>query len=162
MLGCSCCCSCHGTERREALILSIGAYQALVCFSVVGFGMVWRLHLLLWPSSVTWQKPKRWAVFPEGLLYKIISLQTTREGIIQHLILCQGRGEEPVLRIRAVLLESKGLHVMLHLTTHSLVKGPEGRSILSPTAHVKRGKVTTKEMCSLVSFWICPNVAPLI
>lgn len=78
-------------------------------------------------------------------------LQMSREGIAQHLILCQGHREEPVRRIRSVLLENKDLHVTLHLTVHSLVKGPEGKSVLSPTAHIKRGKVTTNEARSFVS-----------
>lgn len=64
--------------------------------------------------------------------------------------------------MRPVLLESKGLHVMLHLMAHSLVKGLEGRSVLSPTAHVERDKVTTQEACSFVSRWICPKLRHLI
>lgn len=79
---------------------------------------------------------------------------------MEHLILCQGSREVPVPRTRSVLLESKGLHVTHHLTARSLVKGPKGRSVLSPAAHARRGKVTTKEACFLTSHWIYPNVGP--
>lgn len=119
------------------------------------WGLRWARGYLLSPRLVTWQKPKWGAVFHEGLLYKIMFLQVNWEGIAQHLILCQGH-KEPVPHIRSVLLEDKGLHITLHLT----VKRPEGRSVLSPAAHIKRGKVITSEACSFVSQWICPNVGP--
>lgn len=86
----------------------------------------------------------------------------SQQDIARHLILFQGRREEPVPHIRSVLLESKGLHVMLHLMVLSLVKGPKGGSVQSPTARIKRGKVTTKETCSFEFHWICLNVSPLI
>lgn len=95
-------------------------------------------------------------------LYKTVFLQMSQEGTAQHLVLQQRHKEEPVPHIRSVLLESRGSHVMLHLTVHSPVKVPKGRSALSPTAQIERDKVTTKETCLFVCYLICPNVSPLI
>lgn len=85
-------------------------------------------------------------------LYKTVFLQVSQEGTAQHLVLQQRHEEEPVPHIRSVLLENRGSHVMLHLTVHSPVKVPKGKSALSPAAQIERDKVTSKEVYLFVCY----------